>query len=108
MLADTVVPPHQVADARLKPDKKLIRAGLLMLVFMTAAFGAATWGTVQDLAIQVKALPLVLFVTVCFLVARLYPEVNKMALAVDPAVAERSVEPMRMTELAQTGSPAGS
>lgn len=100
MVADTVLPSSQVADVRLIPDKKLIRAGLLMLLFMTAAFGAETWSTMQDLAIQVKAVPLVLFVTICFLVARLYPEVNKIA-APDLAAPERSVGPLQITELAQ-------
>jgi hypothetical protein len=101
MVADTVLTPNQVADVRLIPDRKLIRAGLLMLLFMTAGFCAATWSTVQDLALQVKAVPLVLFAIVCFLVARLYPTVDKITDGSDRAVGERSIDPRQITELAQ-------
>jgi hypothetical protein len=79
MTADTIFLANQVADVRSTPDKKLFRAGLLMLLFMTAAFGAATWNTMQDLSIHVKAVPVVLFVVVCILVARLYVKVDEIA-----------------------------
>ena len=99
-VADTVLPPDQVVNVRMLPDKRLIRAGLLMLVFMTAAFGAQTWSTMQDLAIQVKAVPLVLFAIVGFLVTRLYTQLEAISAATDPAVLERSFKP-QITELAQ-------
>lgn len=101
MVADTVLPPNQVADVQLMPDKRLIRAGLLMLPFMTAAFAGETWSRMQDLAIQVKAVPWVLFVLVCFLVARLYTKVDGIAAVSDLAAAERSSKPLRITELSQ-------
>ena len=75
-VAETVLPRNQVADVQFMPDKKLIRAGLLMLLFMTAAFGAETLSTMQDLAIPLKAVPLILFVIVGFVVARLYTKVD--------------------------------
>ena len=80
--ADTVLAPNQVADVQFVPDKKLIRAGLLMLLFMTAAFGAETLSTMQDLALPLKAVPLVLFVIVGFVVARLYTKVDDIERAV--------------------------
>ena len=99
--ADTVLPSNQVAGVRFIPDKRLVRAGLLLLLFMTAAFGAATWNAMQDLANQLKALPVVLFVIVCVLVARLYTQVDKFAVARDVQVPEHSVTLLELTELAQ-------
>jgi len=100
-VADTVFPPDQVVNVGLMPDKKLIRAGLLMLVFMTAAFGAQTWSTMQDLAIPVKAVPLVLFAIVGFLVTRLYNQLEAISAVTNPAVPERSAKPLQITKLAQ-------
>ena len=99
--ADTVLSPNQMADVRFIPDRRLIRAGLLMLLFMTAAFGAATWNAVQDLASQVKAVPVVLFVIVCVLVARLYTKVDEIAAAPALAVPVRSATPLQITTVAQ-------
>jgi hypothetical protein len=113
-IADTFRPANQVADAQSTPDKRLIRAGLLMLLFMTTAFGAATWNTMHDLAGQMKAVPVVLFVVVCILVARLYAKVDEIAavwnttarvaehaLAPNLGVSEHSLEPLEITQLAQ-------
>ena len=63
-----------------------------MLLFMTTAFGSATWNTMHDLAIPIKTIPAVLFVVVCILVARLYAKVDEI-MAVQPAV-ECAVEPV--------------
>jgi hypothetical protein len=114
MTADTILASNQFADVRSILDKKLIRAGLLMLLFMTTAFVVATWSTVQDLSIHVKAVPVALFVIVCILVVRLYAKVDEIALvqrtaacaiesvlAPHAGVPERSVEPAHITKLAK-------
>ena len=72
-----------------------------MLLFMTTAFGAATWNAMQDLASQLRAVPVVLFVIVCVLVARMYTKVDGIAAASDLEVPERSVTVLHITELAQ-------
>ena len=77
-LADIALSSNEVA-VRVAPDKRLIRAGLLMLLFMTCAFGAATWNAVQDLSNQIRAIPVVLFVVVCILVALLYVKADEIA-----------------------------
>ncbi len=99
LAADTIIPPNQIVDVRLLPDKKLLRAGLLMLLFMTAAFGGATWNAMQNLSSELKALPVMLFVVVCILVARLYSKVDEFAAvqrtaacAVKPASAQHTME----------------
>ena len=97
--ANTILPSSQITELRFVPDKRLLRAGLLMLLFMTAAFGAATWNAMQDLASQVKALPVVLFAIVCILVARLYTQVDKFAAAPNARIAELSA--LHMDKLAQ-------
>jgi hypothetical protein len=91
-IAETILPVNQAGDVRSTPDKKLLRAGLLMLLFMTTAFGAATWNTVRDLSIQIKAVPVLLFGVVCILVARLYAKADEIA-AVRPMAAS-AVEPI--------------
>jgi hypothetical protein len=114
MTARFILTPPPIADVRSIPDKKLIRAGLLLLLFMTTAFGAATWNAMQDLASQIKAIPVALFVIVCILVARLYAKVDDISLmqnsgacAVEPALApslafpERNIPPLPETTVAQ-------
>jgi hypothetical protein len=117
-LAQTAPPLNQVADVRSIPNRRLIRAGLLMLLFMTTAFAAATWNTVEGLASQMKALPIVLFVVVCILVVQLYARVDEIAVvqhnmacavecASDPLAPaalnapENSISPLQITQLSQ-------
>lgn len=114
MTADTIVALNEVAAVRSTPDKRLIRAGLLMLLFMTTAFGAATWNAMQELSIHVKAIPVVLFVVVCVLVVRLFAAVDEMAavqhapasaaksvFAANAEIQERSLDTPQITRVAQ-------
>jgi hypothetical protein len=91
-ITETVFSANQVADTRSISGKKMIRAGLLMLLFMTTAFGAATWNVVQNLSMQVKLIPVVLFVVVCILVARLYAQVEELAAVRPPHFAQVPLE----------------
>ena len=77
-IADSILPRSQAADVWSIPDKRLFRAGLLLLLFMTTAFGTATWNSVQDLSGFIKAIPVVLYVVVCVLVVRLYATLDKI------------------------------
>jgi hypothetical protein len=101
--ADSSLPRNQVADLRSTPDKKLIRAGLLMLLFMTTAFGAETWNTMRDLATPIRTLPVMLFVIVCITVARLYAKVDEIAAV--QHTASCAIEPVPVPNL---GPPAHS
>jgi hypothetical protein len=68
--------------ADIATDIRLIRASLLMLLFMTTAFGGVTWNAMQTLppALRpIEAIPLVLFSVVFIIVARIYMRADKLA-----------------------------
>jgi|SRR5208282_6881914 len=61
---------------------KLIRASLLMLLFMTTAFSGALWNAIQNIPEALKPIevvPVVLFSVVCFIVVRTYVSADKIA-----------------------------
>jgi hypothetical protein len=61
---------------------KLIRASLLMLLFMTTAFSGAMWNAMQNVPAALKpieAVPVVLFSVVCFIVVRTYVSADEIA-----------------------------
>ena len=62
-------------------DIRLIRASLLMLLFMTTAFGGVTWNAMQNLPAALKpieAIPVVLFSVVSIIVARIYMRADEI------------------------------
>ena len=74
--------PANAALTNQTADLKLIRASLLMLLFMTAAFAGVTWNAMQDLPTVLKpieAIPLVLFSVVSIIVARVYMRADGIA-----------------------------
>jgi hypothetical protein len=59
----------------LNADLRLIRASLLMLLFMTTAFSGATWNAMHNdptLLKSMEAIPVMLLSVVCFIVTRIY------------------------------------
>ena len=66
----------------LKADLKLIRASLLMLLFMTAAFGGMTWNAMQNEPIvlkRIEAIPVMLILVVSIIVAHIYMRADQIA-----------------------------
>jgi hypothetical protein len=77
MTQGTVLPSIQNANYPIH-NGKLFRAGLLLLLLMTIALCAAVWNTIQDLAIPVQEVPVVLVGVVGILVVRLYGKVDEL------------------------------
>ena len=87
--------PAQAALTNQSADLKLIRASLLMLLFMTAAFGGVTWNATQELPTVLKpieAIPLVLFSVVSIIVALMYMRAAGIAKVCAP-VQDQEPEP---------------
>lgn len=74
-------PASNPALTDLTADLKLIRASLLMLLFMTTAFSGAMWNAMQNVPAALKpfeAVPVLLFSVVCFIVVRIYARADEI------------------------------
>ena len=81
MSSPATLPATHEAPTRLTADFKSIRASLLLLLFMTTAFGGAAWNAMRDLPTVLKpmeAIPVVLFSVVSIVVARTYIRADRI------------------------------
>ena len=91
--------PANATLADLKADLKLIRASLLMLLFMTAAFSGAIWNAMQNEPIvlkRIEAIPVMLISVVAIIVARMYMRADQLAKVCAHAVHDQ--EPLARLE----------
>jgi hypothetical protein len=82
----------------LTADIKLIRASLLMLLFMTTAFSGVIWNAMRDLPAALKpieALPVALFSLVFIIVAHVYMRADRIARVCARPVHDRESAPVR-------------
>jgi hypothetical protein len=82
MHSPDTLPANHATLTNLRADLKLIRAALLMLLFMTAAFSGATWNAMQnDLTVlkSMEAIPVALISVVSIIVARMYTRADEIA-----------------------------
>ena len=98
MTSPDTLPAIDAPLTDLTVDIKLIRASLLMLLFMTTAFGGVTWNAMHDLPAvlrPIEAIPVVLFLVVSIIVVRTYMRADQIVKVCAHAVHDQQPAPVQ-------------